>query len=95
MKGLFSGFGLLLLWLVSCQVMDQVKKDMEADDKLRKDWEQAWERCSSMYIYIYRYIDIYSIKVSCLIFFPNKLGQNVDLQLFMDPPCQPNPPDEA
>ena len=24
--------------------MDQVKKDMEADDKLRKDWEQAWPR---------------------------------------------------
>lgn len=24
------------------QVMDQVKKDMEADDKLRKDWEQVW-----------------------------------------------------
>ena len=23
------------------QVMDQVKKDMEADDKLRKDWEKA------------------------------------------------------
>lgn len=51
MKGLFSGFGLLLLAL-ECQVMDQVKKDMEADDKLRKDWEQAWERCS----YNYRYL---------------------------------------
>ena len=24
--------------------MDQVKKDMEADDKLRKDWEQACQR---------------------------------------------------
>ena len=23
------------------QVMDQVKKDMEADDKLRKDWERV------------------------------------------------------
>ena len=33
---------LLFLFLhLRVRVMDQVKKDMEADDKLRKDWEKA------------------------------------------------------
>eukprot|EP00913_Durusdinium_trenchii_P026512 g24873.t1 len=30
------------------QVMDQVKKDMEADDKLRKDWEQVQKSSDRM-----------------------------------------------